>query len=86
MIRHVTCSSIDAPDLSTSQTASRSGCHTAAPGELCEGDGAACGTRDDINNCYDASYTYPSSRDVPWHCGSLSMARPHKMSSDEDSS
>ena len=40
------------------------GCDAAAPGDLCEGDGK-CGTRSDINNCYDASYTYPPSRDVP---------------------
>jgi len=39
------------------------GCDAAAPGGLCEGDGK-CGTRSDINNCYDASYTYPPSRDV----------------------
>lgn len=45
--------------------AAPAGCHAAAPGGLCEGDGA-CGTREDLNNCYDASYTYPSSRDVPW--------------------
>ena len=38
-------------------------CHDAEPGELCEGDGR-CGTRKDINNCYDKFYTYPPSRDV----------------------
>ena len=38
-------------------------CHDAEPGELCEGDGR-CGTRKDINNCYDKFQTYPPSRDV----------------------
>jgi len=38
-------------------------CNDAAPGELCEGDGR-CGTRRDINNCYDKFHTYPASRDV----------------------
>lgn len=38
-------------------------CDAAQPGELCEGDGS-CGTRADINNCYDAQYSYPASRDV----------------------
>ena len=38
-------------------------CEVAWPGELCEGHGY-CGTRTDINNCYDSSYTYPASRDV----------------------
>ena len=38
-------------------------CQRAEPGELCEGDGQ-CGTRTDINNCYDSNYTYPASRDV----------------------
>eukprot|EP00435_Cladocopium_sp_Y103_P039720 s1073_g10.t1 len=38
-------------------------CEEAEPGELCEGDGQ-CGTRTDINNCYDSGYTYPASRDV----------------------
>lgn len=38
-------------------------CEEAAPGELCEADGQ-CGTRTDVNNCYDPSYTYPASRDV----------------------
>ena len=38
-------------------------CQRAEPGELCEGDGQ-CGTRTDINNCYDSGYTYPASRDV----------------------
>ena len=38
-------------------------CQRAEPGELCEGDGQ-CGTRTDINNCYDSYYTYPASRDV----------------------
>ena len=38
-------------------------CELAQPGELCEGDGA-CGTRTDINNCYDQQYSYPASRDV----------------------
>ena len=36
-------------------------CEEAWPGALCEG---GCGTRSDINNCYDAHYTYPPSRDV----------------------
>jgi len=38
-------------------------CNDAAPGELCEGDGR-CGTRKDINNCYDKFHTYPATRDV----------------------
>eukprot|EP00438_Fugacium_kawagutii_P011250 Skav203727 [mRNA] locus=scaffold2895:10693:21856:- [translate_table: standard] len=38
-------------------------CQTAEPGQLCEGDGA-CGTREDINNCYDPFHTYPPTRDV----------------------
>lgn len=38
-------------------------CDAAQPGDLCEGDGS-CGTRTDINNCYDAHYSYPASRDV----------------------
>ena len=40
-----------------------SNCEEAEPGELCEGNGQ-CGTRTDINNCYDSGYTYPASRDV----------------------
>ena len=42
-------------------------CGYAEPGQLCEGDGA-CGTRTDINNCYDQHYSYPASRDV-YHKG-----------------
>ena len=38
-------------------------CNDAAPGELCEGDGR-CGTRKDLNNCYDKFHTYPATRDV----------------------
>ena len=38
-------------------------CNDAAPGELCEGDGR-CGTREDLNNCYDKFHTYPATRDV----------------------
>ena len=38
-------------------------CHAASPGDLCEGDGT-CGTRVDIDNCYDRSYSYPPTRDV----------------------
>ena len=38
-------------------------CRTAEPGQLCEGDGT-CGTREDINNCYDPFHTYPPTRDV----------------------
>ena len=38
-------------------------CHSAEPGQLCEGDGT-CGTREDINNCYDRFQTYPPSSDV----------------------
>lgn len=38
-------------------------CEEAEPGELCDGNGK-CGTREDVNNCYDQYYTYPSSRDV----------------------
>ena len=38
-------------------------CELAKPGEMCEGDGK-CGTRTDINNCYDLQYSYPASRDV----------------------
>ena len=40
-----------------------SNCEEAAPGALCEGNGQ-CGTRTDINNCYDSGYTYPASRDI----------------------
>ncbi|CAE7404596.1 unnamed protein product, partial [Symbiodinium necroappetens] len=38
-------------------------CQKAAPGEFCEGDGS-CGTRTDIDNCYDSSFTHPPTRDV----------------------
>ena len=38
-------------------------CQKAAPGEICEGDGS-CGTRTDIDNCYDSSFTHPPTRDV----------------------
>ena len=38
-------------------------CHSAGPGQLCQGDGT-CGTRQDINNCYDRFYTFPPSSDV----------------------
>ncbi|CAE7241958.1 unnamed protein product, partial [Symbiodinium necroappetens] len=44
-------------------TESLPNCHSAAPGELCEGDGT-CGTRTDIDNCYDSSYSHPPARDV----------------------
>ncbi|CAE7801900.1 unnamed protein product [Symbiodinium sp. CCMP2456] len=44
-------------------TESLPNCHGAAPGELCEGDGT-CDTRTDIDNCYDASYSHPPTRDV----------------------
>ena len=43
--------------------ASLADCRSAQPGELCLG-GAACNTRDDINNCYDSLRTHPPTLDV----------------------